>query len=72
MTGSNRSGNQSGDGTSWGKYGESLYKYWVDTHSHNHVKKWLRKHKYDMKSVETKEYIEYMRDGFINWINRDR
>lgn len=68
----NGSEKQFGDEKSWGRYGESLYKYWVDTYSHNHVKKWLKKRKYDMNSCNTQEFIDYMTEGFINWINRSK
>lgn len=60
------------DGNSWGKVGESLYKHWVDMYSHRHVDRWLKKHKYNMDSTKTKEFIDYMRDGFINWVNRSK
>lgn len=71
MTKSKGNGNQSNNGKSWGVYGRSLYKHWVERHGDKHVQRWLKKHKYDTKSCETQEFIKYMTDKFIDWVNRD-
>lgn len=72
MTKNNNSKSQFDEQKSWGKYGNSLYKYWVDTYGNQYVNRWLKKHKYNIDSCETKEFIEYMTDNFIKWIIRDK
>ena len=54
------------------EYADKLYKEWAEKHSWHWVNKWLRRNKYRMNSCETKEFAEYMMDGFIRWVTRDK
>lgn len=56
----------------WERNGKEFYKYWIETYGENHVEEWLKANNYDMDACEESEYLRYLTDKFIEWLEDNR